>query len=254
MFDLEIQKDDETYHLALFGDVNGVPEFFRCSIHNLQEESIPEGILPLLQTFQEHMLTSIRVSSKFDVRLADVPVVWAFSEQGKPAEIKLEITARTNDFYDPEHTKNIFSASFEIRELLRLYSDGIDLRIPIQYRYLSLYKLVENRFRKNAKWNKAELKEFLQPFEAIFSEYGFKEPPAKVMHNIRDKCAHINTGKQELGVTHLNHKQLTQVEKLMPIMRSICATVVNQRATGKLEIGTAIYHDGLLAPSQEKSP
>ena len=39
-----------------------------------------------------------------------------------------------------------------------------------------------------------------------------------------------------LGVTHLNHKQVVDVERILPVLTEFCAAVIEQRSGGKLTI------------------
>ena len=56
---------------------------------------------------------------------------------------------------------------------------------------------------------------------------------------LRDKCAHIKTGKsrESFGVIKLNHKEAVDVNKILPIMSDICIEIINERANGAFVIG-----------------
>ena len=116
--------------------------------------------------------------------------------------------------------------------------DGLDGHIPLQYRYLSLFKIIELNFKIGKKWKSEQLKDTLKPFEAIFNQEGFAKTLYNLIHELRDKCAHIKTGKDIFGVTHLNQKEVAQVEKALPIMVNICISVLNVKSEGKIKIET----------------
>lgn len=240
--------DRKEYEVSLHCDEQGQPEFARCRVCNVESEAIPESLLPLLQLLKEHMLSSLRLTFRADAMLAEPSAVWAFVPEGGREEVKLHVQEFGSTPYDPQKTKDIFALSFNIRELMRLYVDGVDVRIPLQYRFLSLYKLIENRFRKGGHWDKKSLAAFLEPFASHFIKQGFTGTPASVLHGLRDRCAHIKTGGNEereaLGVTHLNHAAAIRVEKVLPCLRAICAAVVNERADGKFALKTEVVYEG----------
>src|SRR5450759_5279981 len=147
-FVVQVQAlDQKTYELSLYCDKQGSPEFARCRIPDLETEAIPNATLPLLQSLKEHLLSILRLTYRPDTMLAMPGTAWAFIENGQPAKMSLLIDEFGSTSYDPEPTKNLFIHSFEFRELMRLYVDGVDDRLPLQYQFLSLYKLLELCFR-----------------------------------------------------------------------------------------------------------
>jgi hypothetical protein len=240
--------DAKEYEVSLFCDPQGHPEFARCRIAGLPEKAIPESLLPLLQSIREHLLSSLRLTFRPDVMFAVPSTVWSFFPEGQPYGVNVLIEEFGSAAYSPERTKDIFVHSYNIRELMRLFVDGVDARIPLQYRYLSFYKLIENRFRNQANWDRSALTDFLRPYAQSFSDLGFKGTPASVLHALRDKCAHIKTGSREgrevLGVTHLNHGEVVRIESILPHLRAICAQIINERTDGKFIMNTEIVHEG----------
>ena len=250
-FALNVQAlDGKDYELSLFCDHRNEPEFARCRIPSLGTEAIPDSILPLLQTIIEHLMSSLRLTYRMDLMLAQPSAVWSFFEESKPHEVSLSIQELGERTFDPQPVKNLFSASFNIRELVRLYLDGVDGGIPLQYRFLSLYKLIENRFRRRGYWENTSLDAFLQPYAAKFIDLGFKGAPASILHDLRDRCAHIKTGtkgvREVLGVTHLNHKEAVRVQHVLPLLRAICSVVINDRAKGAFALRTDVLQGPTL--------
>ena len=237
--------DDKVYEIGLYCDPQGQPEFARLAIPELQSEAIPEAVLPLIQSIQEHLLSTLRLTFKSDAMLAQPSTVWSFIADGTPKQTKLVIQEFGGQTYDPNKTKDLFIHTFNVRELIRLFVDGVDTRIPLQYRFLSLYKVLENRFRKQSRWDHKALAAILEPHKISFERLGFHGTPASTLHDLRDRCAHIKTGKDVLGVTHLNLKEAARVESILPYLRATCATVINERADGKFALVTEVIHDGL---------
>jgi hypothetical protein len=117
--------------------------------------------------------------------------------------------------------------------------------IPPEYRFLSLYKLLEMQFRRRGEWNEAKLQKYLLPLAPEFAQRGFKETPLQLLHEVRDKCAHVRTGKRRevLGVSELNHRQLVRVLKILPILGKACAAVLHDASSGQVTITTVDEND-----------
>ena len=236
--------DGKVHELGLYCDAQGQPEFGRFAIPDLQSEEIPESQLPLIQSVQEHLLSALRLTFRQDAMLAEPSAVWSFIADGAPRHIKLSIQEFGTHAYDPQRTKDVFALTFNIRELIRLFVDGIDVRIPLQYRFLSFYKVLENRFRQHGRWDHKALAAILQSHAGSFTRLGFHATPASALHDLRDRCAHVKTGKEVLGVTHLNLKEAARVESVLPYLRAICAAVINERTEGKFSLVTEVVHEG----------
>lgn len=244
-FLLSIQSlDQKTYELSLYCDKDGNPEFARCRIPDLESEVIPGAVLPLLQSLKEHLLSVLRLTYRSDVMLAQPSAAWSFIKNGQPAKVGLLIDAFGGSKYEPENTRALFVHSFEYRELMRLFVDGIDDRLPLQYQFLSLYKLLELRFRTHGRWNKKDLASLLGRYAEDFKAHGFHGEPAAAVHELRDKCAHIRTGskgkREVLGVTHLNLPEISRVERMLPVLRAVCASSINERVAGKFTLNSAV--------------
>jgi hypothetical protein len=234
-----INYNGKEYKIAILSDDHGRPELIRLVIPELQEEAIPESLLPLIQSVREHMLTTLRLSydprtSLFDFHLR------TFQPDGSPSTINVEAQLHYNPVFDAPAVRNLFAASLNHREQFRLLSNGANEGIPVQYRFLSLYKLIEMKFRHKGKWKKDELRKFVSRFEAHFNFKGINSDPVKAIHECRDKCAHIRTGKNHevLGVSELNHKQAVFVMKILPIMTRMGAEILSEQTSGNVVIQT----------------
>ncbi len=258
-FAIPVQAPDQkTYELSLYCDKQGNPEFARCRIPDLETEAIPDATLPLLQSLKEHLLSILRLTYRPDTMLAMPGTAWAFIENGKPAELSLLIDEFGSTLYESERTKNLFIQSFELRELMRLYVDGVDERVPLQFRFLSLYKLLELRYRKHGQWNKKALADLLTSYAKAFKDQGVRGEPAAILHELRDKCAHIKTGskgkREVLGVTHLNLAEVARVKRILPALRAVCAACINERADGKFVPRTDVLVQGFQRSKAMSNP
>lgn len=219
------------YEFALYCREDGSPEFARVRIPHLNSEEIPEDVLPLLQILKEHLISTLRLTYREDIQIFPM-TAWSFFDEGKEHEMGLEIELHDSTELDVNFVKNFFSASMKYREEIRLLVDGIDARLPLQYRFLSYYKIIEEKFKNAGRWDTRQLDKFLEAYRARFAEKGFNKEPASLIHELRDKCAHIRTGakKEAFGVTQLNHKEAVRVAELLPLLRDICIELINKKA------------------------
>lgn len=239
VFEIPIYSQDKIYKLALFTDISGIPEYARLTIPSLQSDALPEDSLPLIQIVKEHLLSVLRLTYHSDARFFPRPI-WMFIEENSPHNMELQLTQQIQKvLFNSENTRNMFTEGFLYREELRLLIDGQDSYIPLQYRYLSLYKILELHFKHGDNWLKNELDLILDRYEHRFQEIGIKQRPWAYLHQLRDKCAHIKKSgnKETLGVTLLRQKEAAAVEKIIPIFSEICIEVVNTLTKGSIKIG-----------------
>ena len=139
-FDIPVVLPDQTSHnLSLFCDLEGLPHFARLTIRSLPTEEIPVGLLPTLQAIKEHLLVVLRYTYRSDLVFAEPGALWSFTAAGDPARLSISVEDRGRDSFDPQKARNFFFHSFPLRETFRLYADGEDKHIPLQYRFLSFY-------------------------------------------------------------------------------------------------------------------
>ncbi|WP_273430671.1 methylamine utilization protein MauJ [Chitinibacter tainanensis] len=242
VFELDVNvPGGVTQKLHLFCDDEGRPHFGRLTIPNLNSEALPKEDLPVLQSLQEHLLSVLRLTYKPNITFAEPAVFYSFTLEGEYPQTKIVIEESGKDVFDPVQAKELLIHTISFREHFRLYIDGEDERIPLQYRFLSFYKLIELRYRSNGRWMYQELDSLLQPYICEFHRLGYTKKPLAVLHELRDRCAHIKTGSRDtLGVTHLNHKSALSVSELLPIMRALCAVIINEQAGGNLQVDTRV--------------
>lgn len=229
-FDVPIKFKDYIYILSLYIDKKNMPEYAKLTIPNLQRKEIPNFLLPLIQSVKEHLLSVLRLNFYSEISLFPRPI-WMFNENDKDYKTHLKLLTSLNLNFDANGISNFFKMSFPFREEIRLLIDGLDLRIPLQYRYLSLYKILELHFKHNNKWKKDYFSSFIKTHDSLFKKYNILNS-SKEIHSLRDKCAHIKTGKKKetFGVTHLNHKEAVAVEKMIPLLKDLCIDIINKRA------------------------
>lgn len=112
--------------------------------------------------------------------------------------------------------------------LLQLLADAQDSHIPPPFRYLSLYKVLELKLRKNNHWNKSEFDRCI-----AMSGVGDQKPTGtslstkKWIHALRDKCAHFANG-ENVGATIIDKKSMRQISTAMPLLGKIVSQALGQ--------------------------
>ena len=235
-FEVPIETKTGTVYFAVFLDEHRLPAYARLRFPCGHEDHITEDRLPLIQSVKEHFLSVLRLEFSEDAYLFPRPI-WAFIDTGAQFSIGLDITVIEPTLaFDPEVFRRMFSSSFKQREEVRLLLDGSDKRIPLQYRFLSLYRLLELLLRPDRQWKKEDLERAFVPYAERVNDAGFSRSPVNALHELRDSCTHIRNGG-EFGVTHLNLGQAARIEKFLPILIDVCIALLNSRFAPSLSFG-----------------
>jgi hypothetical protein len=236
--DLGVRVKGAEWRLCVIADDAGVAKYLRISMPGLVEDSIPLEHGQHLQGLIEHMITVLRISYAHELVAFPIPV-WVFANDGEEWRINMKLQFRlTPARLNGPATQNLYASSYAMREELRLFADGADNRIPLQYRLLSLYRLLELLFRREDKWDNSGMQAAFEPHAGRLRELGIKRNIVKYVHEMRDRCAHIRVGRKgRFGVTHLKHAEAKRVNDLLPIMLDVCAAELNARAAGKFRVG-----------------
>jgi hypothetical protein len=227
-FEIVIETKERPCHLALFTDDRGLPLYGRLTIPHLPDENVPDALLPVIQEAKEHLLSALRFGWHQDVVYFPRPV-WTFTNDGEAQDIGLGVTLEGEFPFDAEKARQVLVGGYPLREEIRLFIELGDGRIPLQYRYLSGYKILELHFKSRGKWQKKGFEKFLQPFDTAAKKLGIPKFLPKYLHDLRGKCAHIRTGKDVFGVTHLSSKKAGEVERFLPLLSEMALAVINAR-------------------------
>lgn len=160
------------------------------------------------------------------------PNFGAHGVDGKPS---LNLSMRMTDGL-PEDVGTAFrtalGASIEHRPLIMLLADATSPTLPLQYRYLSLYKILELEFRAAGRWS--GLDEVLAPYFDKYRERNISTRSLpNLVHEMRDKCAHIKVGGNDsIGILGLSGEDAATVRRLMVLLREIVVEHINRKGTG----------------------
>jgi hypothetical protein len=158
--------DAGEFEVSVVGSANAI-ELIRVATLN------SDGRLTIKQVetvgkLVDHMLAVLRFTYRTDVDLIrfgeSTLSLGTHDKNGKP-----NLSMTISEIFDqefrvnPDNIRNTFIASMSIRHLMKLLSDTQNNALPLQYKFLSLYKVFELEFRVGRKWPK--LSETLAPYE-----------------------------------------------------------------------------------------
>ena len=111
----------------------------RMEVPGLEQDAIPNELVPMLQAAKEHLLSVLRITYGAHIQLFPYSLSY-FVEEGEKYEWGVDLIKKYGEVtLDVDRTRGVFVGTFANREDLRLFVDGFDERIPTQYRYLSFY-------------------------------------------------------------------------------------------------------------------
>ncbi len=185
----------------------------------------------------EHMLAVLRLTHDDRADLfrthGRAMGIGAHDVDGKPSlNVGIqEILGPTTDA-QLDNIRNVFGGSLQHRALTKLLADALTPSLPLQYRYLSLYKIFEYEFRKEGRWS--GLAELFQSYDVEYQALGLSTRSLNnLFHEMRDKCAHIKVGKLDnLGVIGMTSPDAKVVTKLLELLLGMLAKHLSAKDVG----------------------
>ena len=178
--------------------------------------------IEVVQTVKAHLLAVLRLTYDIDIQEAHrmgtfISLGTRDVDERPDLNFRFEVP-RTDKAMDWNNVRNVYTQSEEIKPLMILVSDMQNGSLPLQYRYLSLYKAFEFEFRAGSQWR--GLKEILAAIEPEYASLDVgKRKLLGLFHDLRDRCAHIKTGpKDRLGIVGLPDQDLQVAEKIHPCL------------------------------------
>lgn len=215
------------FEIGLIGSSKSV-ELVRVTTLNSDGDLTPAQST-MVSRLTNHMLAVLRIThaSEIDVlRWGEQTIsLGSHGQDGKPnLGVTIETILNAKNDIDGKNVASVFLATLDCAHLICLIADSQDARLPLQYRYLSLYKILELEFRRGSKW--VGLSERLDKFEEKYKALNVSNRSLKnLLHELRDKCAHIKTGREEtLGIVGVDHQDAVVIAKLMPLVREVVLT------------------------------
>ena len=215
--------DTGDFELCLVGNESSI-ELIRVATLNSHSPNPKQA--ETIGKLMDHMLAVLRFTYRTDVDFVRTGEGHLSLGQrdvnGKPAlDCSLREMIDENFRVNADNIRNTFIASMGFRHLMKLLSDTQNNNLPLQYRYLSLYKAFELEFREGRKWPK--LAEAFAPYEARFRELDITPRSLQnLFHDLRDKCAHIKLGSSgDFGIIGLDGPDAKAVAAIFPLLKEI---------------------------------
>ncbi len=221
---------------SLYLDGEQQPLFVRVRAFHAADIYDTARFLDLVEVSKEHMLSVLKMSWHRGASFVPLSFFSQEAEDGSGASIEVQWPSVFE--FDSKMSAALFEHTIGHRQSLRLLVDGLDERVPLQYRFLSLYKFLEIRYRdEKDHWDFRALASACQVQLEAFSRLGIGRTLQAELKHLRDRCAHIRSGsgkKRRMGVTALNPEAQKEVARLMPLLVEICRNVFNSEMDGKV--------------------
>lgn len=190
-----ITDEGRATDVALIGSP-GDPRMIRVSVTGVDQEPAYEE-RKQFDDLTESMLALLRVFCDNEISLAEPRFRYAnLLDDGLPPDLNIEVQ-KTLPAYSLD---SAFAVSFmhsdkAFRDMVRLYANSVHPYLPVQYRYLSAFKILEHDFKLGRRKWKPEFDTLLSHFSTEYDALQLSKLGMKaLMINLRDKCAHIKLG------------------------------------------------------------
>ena len=131
--------------------------------------------------------------------------MWNFLEPNEPPNFSVVVKEPLNLDYrvNSAGLLHMMAALPAIRPLIHLIADGADARLPMQFRFLSWYKIIELHY---VVADIVKFRTFAAPFVPdffeIYSDVSNVATMCRQLKRLRNRCAHIKLEDGDLGFSH----------------------------------------------------
>ncbi len=227
-------KDLTVIKMAFLLYQDNHPAALRFTLPNSQDGIMPEKYLPIIQESKEHFLSIYRLN--YDPQGYFELSMWNFVEVNSPPSMSI----KTDLVLRPPNSgviRDTFTSSFKYRHSLKLIADAQDERIPLQYRFLSLFLFLEETFKTAGKWNYSDAHKRLDFVSERLNRLGYTRKPLSTFIDIRDRCAHIKSDKDVRGITQISNKSALQIIEVLPVLTDACVAIFNEQSGEIFKLG-----------------
>jgi len=183
-----------------------------------------------------HMLTCLRVVQDYEADFASyhgsfIAMLTPADSEGRPGlRMQIEHLVGARPPFPASDVESTFAMTFDRHALFDLLADSQRSSVPLQYRYLSLFKALELEFQVGGQWG-SRLRDFLAPHDNEFRRMtGAQRSLHSEVHDLRNKAAHIKIGKSDaLGITGLGSQDAKRVNQLLPLLHQIVMDHIIER-------------------------
>ena len=224
-------KDGRVPEAALLGTHNTV-KGFRLSIPNVEEERIDPEDYRRFFDLRKLMLDCIRAvydpSAEFFRQGDGIFAMWNFVDSEEGPSFSLKLTQPLNPDYrvNVDGIRQLFAAPQNLRPIIHLLADSGDFRLPIQFRFLSLYKIIEINYKitTNKQFN-GLITPLLPLFREVYPEITTCKEVCACLTRLRNRCSHIKLTTGDLGFSHFEAEN-DELFKALPLIRRVAVRCI----------------------------
>jgi hypothetical protein len=220
-----VLSNGRTIEVALIGALND-PKMIRVSVSGV-EQNPSDAERKCLDDLAEAMLVHLRIFHDNEIVFTEPRFKYAnLIDDNQPPNLNTGIVKSKPTYnVDASLLHSFMHSDKELQDILQLYAAALFPYVPVQYRYLSAFKIIEHDFKLNrSKW-KPDLEVLLDHFKVEYDSLGVSKMKMKAfMINLRDKCAHIKLGNaDDLAIVGIGSKDTELVVRFLPLFMQVVA-------------------------------
>jgi len=220
---ISVVENGRAIEIALIG-TSSDPQMIRLSVSGIDRNPTNEE-RKRFDDLAESMLAHLRIFHDNEIAFAIPAFRYAnLIDDHLPPELNINI-GKSKSAFDVDSTliQSFMHSDKELQNILRLYADSLYPYLPVQYRYLSAFKIIEHEFKLSRRKWKPELDVLLSNFQTEYDALGLSKMGMKaLMINLRDKCAHIKLDDADyLSIVGIGSQDTEIVAKFLPLLTEI---------------------------------
>jgi hypothetical protein len=221
-----LKSEQKDFTVNIVGDEKSI-KFLRIDISSCTNEELSDHDLKIIHKIKEYALALLRLSYDRDVAYLAFPF-WTFRKEGDTSRFDIGISLAYNR--PPVNYVNLINAlsSMDVSpKQIKLMGDAVNPTVPLRFRYLSTFTIIEDYFQTSKGLNDQALDAFLKQQNSTLDRGG--------LIGMRDKCAHIKY-KKHAGYIELNYAEAILIESKLEEICRLAAIITEVLNEGKLKL------------------
>jgi hypothetical protein len=219
-------KDGRVWEAAILGVPHTI-KATRISIPGVANETIDPVDFRRAVRLGSYMLDCIRLiydpNAEYLYHGDGAWVAWNFVDPNDGPDFAIDIKQPLNPDYrvNTEGLKHLLGAEPKMRLIIHLMADSAKTTLPIQFRFLSCYKIIEmhHRVTANNRFSALALP-FIPEFHAVYPDVSSVAHLCKRLSELRNRCAHIRLVSGGLGFSNME-ADADDLFKIMPVLKKM---------------------------------
>jgi hypothetical protein len=196
----------------------------RVSVSGIEEEPAYEA-RKNFDDLTESMVALLRVFCDNDASLVEPRFRYSnLLDDGLPPGLNLVVQKMLPVYnLDSGFATSFMHSDKEFRDIIRLYADSVHPYLPVQYRFLSAFKILEHDFKASRRKWKPEFDTLLSHFRAEYEALKLSKIEMKALIiSLRDKCAHIKLGDAaDLTIVGIGSPDTELLIQFLPLLLKV---------------------------------